>query len=71
MVPTDLSDKGDALGFTLGSELVAQDENDEENAQDALIDVHYLILYVWKILELLIGVNDSQIICENMIEKIR
>lgn len=45
-VPANLSDKGDAFSLTLRSKLVAQDEDDEENPQEALIDVHYLILYV-------------------------
>lgn len=46
VLPADLCHEGNAFCLTLSSELVAQDEQDEENAQHALIDVHYLILYV-------------------------
>lgn len=46
MVPADLGHKGNAFCLALRSELVAQDEDDEENAQEASLDVHYLILYV-------------------------
>lgn len=45
-VPADLSHKGNSLYLALRSELVAQDEDDEENAQEASLDIHYLILYV-------------------------
>lgn len=45
-VPADLSHKGNAFCLALCSELVAQDKDDEENGQEASLEVHYLILYV-------------------------